>query len=373
MNVKLDRRTACSLAMASYLMHSHAASTAYAQSPPAALGRVEASNLRTPQLLLPLIHTSEVQKELGITGDKLEKLECGLREFDKQWWPARIQPVEKQRKLVADLEKQLESGLNKLIGVDKVARLHQLQVQAQSSRALARPDVARALGLTSYQVDKINTIFDKNDKLAKQINPSKPDADLQAKYQAAAKSEPSECLELLTPEQILKFSLLTGSAFDTRGLKRVFPFAPELICNDESVGDDRPQLKQLLGKVVLIHFYAFQCSNCHANFPHYKRWSSTLSEKGVQVIGIQSPETDEEKDAAKVLSEAKKQGFNFPVVFDKDKKNWDAWGNTMWPTVYVIDQRGYIRLWWQGELNYQGATGDKQIENLVDKLLKEAP
>lgn len=43
----------------------------------------------------------------------------------------------------------------------------------------------------------------------------------------------------------------------------------------------------------------------------------------------------------------------------------------MWPTVYVIDKSGNIRFWWQGEINWQGANGDKTIENLVDELLIE--
>ena len=43
----------------------------------------------------------------------------------------------------------------------------------------------------------------------------------------------------------------------------------------------------------------------------------------------------------------------------------------MWPTVYVIDKQGYIRFWWQGELNWEGATVDKTIEKLVENLLKE--
>jgi len=60
-------------------------------------------------------------------------------------------------------------------------------------------------------------------------------------------------------------------------------------------------------------------------------------------------------------------------LVDVSSKNWDAWGNTMWPTVYVVDKNGYIRWLWQGELNWQGATGDKSIEKLVDELLEETP
>ena len=42
-----------------------------------------------------------------------------------------------------------------------------------------------------------------------------------------------------------------------------------------------------------------------------------------------------------------------------------------WPTVYVIDKNGYVRFWWQGELNWEGATVDKTIEKLVNELLDE--
>ncbi|MFO0942423.1 MAG: redoxin domain-containing protein [Pirellulales bacterium] len=367
---KLDRRTICSFIFAGSLMPLKNR-WCEAQTSEVLLSRVEASNTRVPQLLLPLTHAAEVQQELGLKGDKLTRFEKGLRELDRRWWPARIQPIEKQRTVVAELEKQLEAGISKIVEADKLNRLHQIQLQAQSSRALGRSDVKRLIGLSNLQVDKLNVIFDKNDKLGNKINPSKPDADLEAAYQSAKKAEPTDCLELLTQDQIAKFAQLAGPKFDTLSLSRIFPFAPELCCNDESVGDDRVQLSTLTGKVLLIHFYAFQCSNCHANFPHYKRWSSSLTDKGVKVIGIQTPETQEEKNLEKVLAAAKKQGFNFPVIFDQENKNWDAWGNTMWPTVYVVDKRGYIRFWWQGELNYNGATGDKQIEKLVDQLLKE--
>ena len=43
----------------------------------------------------------------------------------------------------------------------------------------------------------------------------------------------------------------------------------------------------------------------------------------------------------------------------------------MWPTVYVIDRNGYLRHWWQGELNWKGATGDEAIEQLIAELREE--
>ena len=88
-------------------------------------------------------------------------------------------------------------------------------------------------------------------------------------------------------------------------------------------------------------------------------------------IVILNPETAAEAEPARVTAYAHQQGFEFPVLIDLEKKNWDAWGNTMWPTIYVVDKRGYIRYWWMGELQWQGARGDKYIERLVDKLRLE--
>lgn len=123
------------------------------------------------------------------------------------------------------------------------------------------------------------------------------------------------------------------------------------------------------GQVVLLHFYAFQCHNCHANFDIYQRWHQTLRDQGIEVVGVQTPETDDERDAGKVVAAAKKAGFEFPVLVDLKSANWDAWGTTMWPTVYVIDRRGYVRHWWMGELRWKGAQGDQEIERLAKRLL----
>ncbi len=111
--------------------------------------------------------------------------------------------------------------------------------------------------------------------------------------------------------------------------------------------------------------------NCIANFGHYRRWDETLRDKGVRVIGIQTPETAAEKRSDRVRAAAEKDKFHFPVLIDLENQNWKAWGNTMWPTVYIIDKRGYIRFWWQGELNWQGATVDQKIDSLINRLVAE--
>ncbi len=154
-------------------------------------------------------------------------------------------------------------------------------------------------------------------------------------------------------------------------LKRIYPMAPEFAAGTEWFNSQPLTLESLRGKVVLVHFYAFQCHNCHANFAIYQRWHKQLKDKGVVVIGIQSPETSQERDPEAVRKAAADRGLEFPIIMDTEMKNWNAWANTMWPTVYVVDKRGYLRHWWQGELNWQGATGDQTIEQVVESALAE--
>lgn len=325
-----------------------------------------------PQTLLKLIHAPEVQEELGIQPDDDSLLDI-LREIDGPWWRSRNLPEEKQREAVRELEKQLLAELKGILKEDKIKRLREIEVQSQGTRSLLRAGIAKAVGLNSKQSEAIQKIFLETDKLARKVleNP-KDRSSLQQELNTAREAEPRRLNELLTAAQRSSLEKLIGKQFETASLKRIYPLAPELIDSGEWIGGAPITLADQRGKVILIHFYAFQCHNCVANFDHYNRWQKSLASRGVCVIGIQTPETSAEGDVSLVRAAAKEKGFQFPVLIDLKNKNWDAWGNTMWPTVYVVDKKGYIRSWWQGELNWQGATGDKSIETLVDQLLAES-
>ena len=64
-------------------------------------------------------------------------------------------------------------------------------------------------------------------------------------------------------------------------------------------------------------------------------------------------------------------GFDFPVLIDNEMKNWDSWGNSMWPSVYLIDRNGRIRYWWYGELKWDGRDGEKIMRGKIKELLAE--
>lgn len=131
------------------------------------------------------------------------------------------------------------------------------------------------------------------------------------------------------------------------------------------------KMAELRGRVVVVHFQSLGCVNCARNYPWYKSWHKDLSERGVTIIGIHSPETEAEKDIDKLREHVKKNGLTFPIAVDNKMENWRAWGNRLWPCVYLVDKRGVIRWRWNGELKYGPYDGNAILRRKIDQLLKE--
>jgi peroxiredoxin len=120
-----------------------------------------------------------------------------------------------------------------------------------------------------------------------------------------------------------------------------------------------------------VHFYAADCINCIRNYPWYREWHQRFKDKPVALIGIHTPETEAERDASAVRKKAADAKLEFPILIDGRNENWNAWGNSMWPSVYVIDKRGYLRFFWPGELKWQGNDGEKYMRERIEQLLLE--
>ena len=60
-----------------------------------------------------------------------------------------------------------------------------------------------------------------------------------------------------------------------------------------------------------------------------------------------------------------------PVAMDNDWQNWRAWGNQVWPGVYLIDKKGFVRYRWDGELNWKDIKGEEAMRRRIEELLAE--
>lgn len=140
--------------------------------------------------------------------------------------------------------------------------------------------------------------------------------------------------------------------------------APELATGDW-INSEPLKLKDLRGRVVLIEFWTFGCYNCRNTLPFVKSWDDRYREKGFTVIGVHSPEFDDERKVENLRREVSSLGIRYPVVTDNDYQTWNAYKVEAWPTVFLLDKQGRIRLMHVGEGDYDEA------ERLIQKLLAE--
>ncbi len=151
------------------------------------------------------------------------------------------------------------------------------------------------------------------------------------------------------------------------------PVAPELRGTGwlNTPGQKPVSLASRRGKVTVVQFWTFACSNCRANLPIYARLQRKFAAQDVEIIGVHTPELDFERDPKNVAAQVKQLGITYPVLLDPQSENWRRWNQRYWPTLYVLDKSGVVRGKWEGELNYGGANGEAQVAKSIEKLLAE--
>ncbi len=140
--------------------------------------------------------------------------------------------------------------------------------------------------------------------------------------------------------------------------------APELATGDW-INSEPLKLNDLRGRVVLVEFWTFGCYNCRNTLPYVKGWDARYRAKGLTVIGVHSPEFDEERDIEHLRRQVASLGIMYPVVTDNDFRTWKAYNVEAWPTTFLLDKQGRIR--WR----HLGEGGYGEAERLIQKLLAE--
>ena len=126
----------------------------------------------------------------------------------------------------------------------------------------------------------------------------------------------------------------------------------------------RPE--DLRGKVILVNFWTYSCINSLRALPYVREWAKKYRDRGLVVIGVQTPEFAFEKDVANVSKALVALDVDYPVAIDNDYGIWRAFDNEAWPAFYFIGADGWVRQHVFGEGGY-----DKS-ERLIQQLLSEA-
>jgi len=143
------------------------------------------------------------------------------------------------------------------------------------------------------------------------------------------------------------------------------PVAPEFAIGDW-INSEPLTLKSLRGRVVLVDFWTFGCYNCRNTLPAIKNWDTRYREQGLTIIGVHSPEFEEERKPENLRREVAELQIRYPVVTDNDYATWRAYDVAAWPTIFVLDKSGRVRWTHVGEGAYD------ETEQVIQKLLAES-
>lgn len=134
----------------------------------------------------------------------------------------------------------------------------------------------------------------------------------------------------------------------------------------EWLNSPRPLTREALrGRVVLVDFWDYTCVNCLRTLPYLLEWQRRYSDLGLVIIGIHAPEFQFGRLRSHLESAVADLGVTYPVLLDNDYENWSRFANKAWPTKYLIDGQGYVRLRRQGEGYY------REMELAIQRLLRE--
>jgi thiol-disulfide isomerase/thioredoxin len=148
--------------------------------------------------------------------------------------------------------------------------------------------------------------------------------------------------------------------------------APESkIITPETIARSQNQLPEFQGisewmnssSPVLVQIWTLGCINCQRTLPYVTSWHKKYAAKGLQTIGIHTPEFAFERDSKNIRRAIAKHGITYPVGVDNDFQTWKAFKNEYWPHLFLADRQGIIRYDHIGEGAYD------ETESKIRQLL----
>jgi hypothetical protein len=176
-----------------------------------------------------LLGIPEVRKELNVSdeqGKEIDDVLAKVREarggfnfqdFQSLGEDERQKRMDEMRKKGEEADKAAQEKLDKILKPEQLARLNQLSLQRQGLMALARPEVAKQLGLSQEQQDKIKKIQDESRPQPRGFGQNLSDEERQklfAERQERQEKAQAETLAVLTDDQKTKWTELKGKEFD---------------------------------------------------------------------------------------------------------------------------------------------------------------
>lgn len=106
---------------------------------------------------------------------------------------------------------------------------------------------------------------------------------------------------------------------------------------------------ELRGRVLVLDFWTSACINCQHTLPTLAAIERELAGEPFLVLGVHSPKFSAQREAALVREAVQALEVTHPVLLDNDAAITRSFAVTGWPTLIVVDPRGYLVATLRGE------------------------
>jgi thiol-disulfide isomerase/thioredoxin len=142
--------------------------------------------------------------------------------------------------------------------------------------------------------------------------------------------------------------------------------APDFPQDLDWINSDHPiRIKELRGRVVILHFWTFCCINCMHALAQLRELEEAFPDTLV-VISIHSPKFSAERFTARVREAVLRYGVNHPVVNDRTMYLWKQYAIGAWPTLVFLDPENRVITRHEGEIAPE--EGKKLLREMIDEF-----
>jgi thiol-disulfide isomerase/thioredoxin len=121
-------------------------------------------------------------------------------------------------------------------------------------------------------------------------------------------------------------------------------------------------LEDYRGRIVLINFWATWCPPCVEEIPSLGRLQQKFPTENLSIVSVDVGDQKEQ-----VEQFLKKVPAKYPVMLDSEGRTVHDWNLRAFPTTFIIDRQGIIRLAYFGGLQWDAPEVVKQLRELVEK------
>lgn len=122
----------------------------------------------------------------------------------------------------------------------------------------------------------------------------------------------------------------------------------------------RVALDQLRGRVVLVNFWAVWCPPCRKEMPSMERLAQRFAERPFTLLGVNAGDSP-----AEIRDFLQQVPVTFPILLDSEGSQLKPWQVFAFPTSYVVDKRGRLRLGLFGSIEWDSPEAIAQLETLL--------